>query len=335
MADETHDVIIIGAGPAGMTAGIYCARAGLKTLILERAFPGGQVVKTGVIENYPGFPQGITGFDLARLMEQQATKFGAEVRILNVKALHPDTGMVRVESAGPDAGTQESRSQGIKGHSNPRIPESQNPAFLSARTVIVATGSEPKLLDVPGEARLYGRGVSTCAVCDGALFKGKTVAVVGGGDAALGEALYLSNLCAKVFVLHRRNQFRATKVLQERVLGRSNIETVWDAAIQEVIGENRVEGIEVMDLKSRTRRRVVIDGLFVYVGARPNTEFLKDVVTLDELGYVIADRTLKTSQPRILAAGDCLQKSLRQVSTAVGDGALAASTAERILALEN
>jgi thioredoxin reductase (NADPH) len=307
MADATHDVIIIGAGPAGMTAGIYCARAGLKTLILERAFPGGQVVKTGVIENYPGFPQGITGFDLAQLMQQQAAKFGAEVRILNVKALHPDAGMVRVESAGSE---------------------------LTARTVIVATGSEPKLLDVPGEARLYGRGVSTCAVCDGALFKGKTVAVVGGGDAALGEALYLSNLCAKVFVLHRRNQFRAAKVLQERVLGRSNIETVWNAVVQEVIGENRVEGIEVMDMKSRTCRRVVIDGLFVYVGARPNTEFLKDVVTLDEHGYVVTDRTMKTSQPRILAAGDCLQKSLRQASTAVGDGALAASTAERILALE-
>ena len=306
MADATHDVIIIGAGPAGMTAGIYCARAGLKTLILERTFPGGQVVKTGVIENYPGFPQGITGFDLAQSMQQQAAKFGAEVRILNVKALHPDAGMVRVESAGSE---------------------------LTARTVIVATGSEPKLLDVPGEARLYGRGVSTCAVCDGALFKGKTVAVVGGGDAALGEALYLSNLCAKVLVLHRRNQFRAAKVLQERVLGRSNIETVWNAVVQEVIGENRVEGIDVLDMKSRACRRVVIDGLFIYVGARPNTEFLKDVVTLDEHGYVVTDRTMKTSQPRILAAGDCLQKSLRQVSTAVGDGALAASTAERILAL--
>jgi thioredoxin reductase (NADPH) len=308
MADATRDVIIIGAGPAGMTAGIYCARAGLSTLVLERAFPGGQVVKTGVIENYPGFPQGITGLDLAQLMQQQAAKFGAEVRILNVKALHPDASLVRVESAGPE---------------------------LTARTVIVATGSEPKLLDVPGEARLYGHGVSTCAVCDGALFRGKTVAVVGGGDAALGEALYLSNLCAKVYVLHRRNQFRAAKVLQERVLGRSNIETVWNATVQEVVGADRVEGIEVMDVKHRTCRRVAIDGLFVYVGARPNTDFLKDVVTLDEQGYVVADRTLKTNQPRILAGGDCRQKSLRQVSTAVGDGALAAFTVERLLALES
>jgi thioredoxin reductase (NADPH) len=306
MADAILDVIIIGAGPAGMTAGIYCVRAGLKTLILERAFPGGQVVKTGVIENYPGFPQGVTGFDLAQLMQQQAAKFGAEVRILNVKALRPDANLVRVESAGPE---------------------------LTARTVIVATGSEPKLLGVPGESRLYGRGVSSCAVCDGALFKGKTVAVVGGGDAALGEALYLSNLCAKVYVLHRRNQFRAAKVLQERVLNRSSIETIWNATVQEVIGENRVEGIEVMDVKYRTCHRVAIDGLFVYVGARPNTEFLKAVVTLDEQGYVVADATMKTSQPRILACGDCRQKSLRQVSTAVGDGALAASTAERILAL--
>lgn len=308
MSDAIHDVIIVGAGPAGMTAGIYSARAGLKTLILERAFPGGQVVKTWAIENYPGFPLGITGLDLVELMQQQVAKFGAEVRILNVDALHPEPNAVRVENAGPE---------------------------LTARILIVATGSEAKRLGVPGESRLYGRGVSNCAVCDGALFKGKTVAVVGGGDAALGEALYLSNLCAKVFVLHRRNQFRAVKVLQERVLNRSNIETVWNAMIQEVVGENRVEGIDVMDIRTGVCRRIAIDGLFVYVGTGPNTEFLKDIVSLDEHGYVVTDGTMKTSQPQILAAGDCRQKSLRQVSTAVGDGALAASTAERILALED
>jgi thioredoxin reductase (NADPH) len=307
MAENVFDTIIIGAGPAGMTAGIYCARAGLKTLILERAFPGGQVVKTDTIENYPGFPQGITGFALAELMQQQVAKFGAEVRILNVKALHPDASLVRVASAGPE---------------------------LAARTLIVASGSDPKSLGVPGESRFYGRGISNCAVCDGALFKGKTVAVVGGGDAALGEALYLGNLCAKVYVLHRRNEFRAAKVLQDRVLGRPNIETVWNAVVREVMGENRVEGVEVMDTLTRACRRIDLDGLFVYVGATPNTEFLKGIVTLDDYGYVMTDESLKTSHPLIVACGDCRRKSLRQVSTAVGDGAQAASTAERLLALQ-
>jgi len=307
MADTVFDSIIIGAGPAGLTAGIYCARAGLKTLILERSFPGGQVTKTGVIENYPGFPQGVTGLDLAELMQQQAVKFGAEVRILNVKAVQPDANLVRVESAGPG---------------------------LTARAVIIATGSEAKLLGVPGEARLYGRGVSTCAICDGALYKGKTVAVVGGGDAALGEALYLTNLCAKVYVLHRRNEFRAAKVLQDRVLGRSGIETVWNAAVREVIGENRVEGIEVMDTRTKACRRIALDGLFVYVGVKPNTEFLKGTVARDEYGYIITDDALRTNQRLIVACGDCRKKSLRQVSTAVGDGALAASAAEQILAAE-
>jgi thioredoxin reductase (NADPH) len=187
---------------------------------------------------------------------------------------------------------------------------------------------------VPGESRLYARGVSNCAVCDGALFKGKTVAVVGGGDSALGEALYLANLCAKVYVLHRRDRFRGAKVLQDRALGRSNIEVVWNAVVQEVLGESRVQGIEVVDVHSRASRRLVIDGLFVYVGETPNTGFLAGVVRLDERGYVVTDEYMATSRPLILAAGDCRAKSLRQVSTAVGDGAQAASAVERLLALQ-
>jgi thioredoxin reductase (NADPH) len=307
MSDKVLDTIIVGAGPAGMTAGIYCARAGLATLILERAFPGGQVVKTDIIENYPGFPNGIAGFDLAELMQAQARKSGAEIRTAEVKALRPGERAVEVECAGET---------------------------LVARTVIVATGAESKPLGVPGESRLYARGVSNCAVCDGALFKGKTVAVVGGGDSALGEALYLANLCAKVYVLHRRDRFRGAKVLQDRALGRSNIEVVWNAVVQEVLGESRVQGIEVVDVHSRASRRLVIDGLFVYVGETPNTGFLAGVVRLDERGYVVTDEYMATSRPLILAAGDCRAKSLRQVSTAVGDGAQAASAVERLLALQ-
>jgi len=307
MADKVADTIIVGAGPAGMTAGIYCARAGLSTLILERAFPGGQVVKTDIIENYPGFPNGISGFDLAELMQAQARKSGAEIRTSVVKALRPGDRVVEVECAGET---------------------------LMARTVIVATGAEPKPLGVPGESRLYARGVSNCAVCDGALFKGKTVAVVGGGDSALGETLYLANLCTKVHVLHRRERFRGAKVLQDRVLSRANVEVIWNVRVQEVFGESRVEGIEVMDVHSRACHRIAIDGLFVYVGETPNTGFLTGAVELDERGHVVTDGNMATSHRLILAAGDCRAKSLRQVSTAVGDGAQAAATVERLLALQ-
>jgi thioredoxin reductase (NADPH) len=307
MPDKVLDAVIIGAGPAGMTAGIYCARAGRSTLILERAFPGGQAVKTDIIENYPGFPNGISGLDLAELMQAQTKKFGAEIRTATVKAARPGERTVEVECTGET---------------------------LTARTVIVATGAEPKPLGVPGEGRLYGRGVSNCAVCDGALFKGKAVAVVGGGDSALGEALYLANLCSKVHILHRRDRFRGAKVLQDRVLDRPNIEVVWDVLVQEVLGGSRVEGIAVMDVHSRACRRIAIDGLFVYVGETPNTGFLTGVVGLNEYGYVVTDMSMTTSQPLILAAGDCRAKSLRQVSTAVGDGAQAASTAEKLLVLQ-
>jgi thioredoxin reductase (NADPH) len=307
MTEPVFDTIIIGAGPAGLTAGIYAARAGLKTLILERAFPGGQVVKTDIVENYPGFPQGISGVDLARLMQEQARKFGAEIRTQTVTALHPEDRRVKVECSAE---------------------------VLLTRTVIVATGSVPKPLGVPGESRLYGRGVSNCAVCDGALFKGKTVAVVGGGDAALGEALYLANLCAKVYVVHRRGRFRGAKVLQDRVLSGPNVEVVWNGLVQEVFGEHKVEAIEVLDRLSRACRRIAVDGLFIYVGETPNTEFMKGVAKLDEHGYVVTDQEMKTSQGLILACGDCRHKSLRQVSTAVGDGALAASTAERLVATQ-
>jgi thioredoxin reductase (NADPH) len=306
MADAMFDAVILGAGPAGLTSAIYCARAGLKTLVLERAAPGGQVVRTDEVDNYPGFPEGITGFDLAEQMQKQAQQFGAEIRLQDVKSLKPEDAQVRVETGS---------------------------AELAGRAVIVATGCESKPLDVPGEGRLMGRGVSTCAVCDGALFKGRDVAVVGGGDSALSEALYLARLCSKVYLIHRREQFRAARVVQDRVRSAANIELITSATIREVRGENRVEAIEVLDVRSRVCREIRVAALFVYVGLVPNTQFLAGVVELDGAGYVITDGEMRTSHKRILAAGDCRRKSLRQVSTAVGDGALAADTAEKLITL--
>jgi thioredoxin reductase (NADPH) len=288
-----------------LTAGLYAARAGLKTVVLERAFAGGQVVKTDLIENYPGFPQGITGFDLAEQMKTQAVRFGVEIRLVAVERL----------TSSPD---------GIALH----MPSDK----LEARTVVIATGAEPRALGVPGESRLYGRGVSNCAICDGALFRNRAVAVVGGGDAALGEALYLGKLCSKVYVVHRRGQFRAAQVLQDRVAEAANIDVIRGGVVREVVGENRVEGIEVMELATRACRTLAVDALFVYVGESPNTGFLQGVVSLDESGYIITDDSLQTSVARVYAAGDCRKKSLRQVATAVGDGATAATSVERELA---
>lgn len=306
MASEIQDVVVVGAGPSGLTAGIYSARAGLRTLILERAFPGGQVTKTDIIENYPGFPQGITGLDLAELMQKQATRFGAEIRLQPVQTVIPSEEQVVVRT---DKGE------------------------LRSRALILATGSEPRLLGVPGESQLYGRGVSTCAVCDGALFRNRTVAVVGGGDSALGAALYLAKLCSRVYLIHRRSAFRAAKVLQDRVLGTGNIEPLLNGLVQQVRGANRVEAIEIMDRATQACRNLAIDGLFVYVGESPNTLCVKGVLKLDNSGYVITDENLCTSHPLIFACGDCRRKTLRQVSTAVGDGALAASAVENLLAL--
>lgn len=306
MENQVHDTIIIGAGPAGLTAGIYAARAGLKTLILERAFPGGQATKTDIIENYPGFPEGIAGPDLAQLMHRQATKFGAEIMVQDVRNLVPAEEFVTVRTAF---------------------------AEFTGRTVIVATGSEPKHLDAPGESRLYGRGVSSCAVCDGALFSRKVVAVVGGGDSALGAVLYLAKLCRKVYVVHRRDAFRAALVLQKRVLAAPNVEVLWNSTIQEVHGTTKVEGIELTDRLTKTSRSIPLDGVFVYVGEVPNTKFLQGLVHLDRSGHIVTDVNLATNVPRIFAGGDCRQKNLRQISTAVGDGALAAASVANLLAL--
>jgi thioredoxin reductase (NADPH) len=306
MASPIYDVVIIGAGPAGLTAGLYSAWAGLAALILERAFPGGQATKAERIWNYPGFPDGITGLDLAQLMQTQALKYGARIETRDVQRIAVEPDRIVLLTAGQE---------------------------FSGRTAIIATGSDPRLLGVPGESRLLGQGVSLCAVCDGGLFQGKVVAVVGGGDAALAEALYLSKFCARVFVIHRRPSFRAARAVQDRLAATRNIEVVWNAVVREIRGERRVESLELLDVQAGASRALPVNGVFVSVGNEPNTGFARDVVELDAEGYVITDQNLATSQRRVFAGGDCRQKTLRQVSTAVGDGALAAASVEKLLAL--
>jgi thioredoxin reductase (NADPH) len=301
---ELHDVVIVGAGPAGLTAGIYCARAGLKTLILERSYPGGQVTRTALIENYPGFAHGTTGIELAEIIHQQAIKFGCAIRTeaATALALESDRVLVRTVSEGS-----------------------------AARAIIVASGADPKRLGVPGEDRLFGRGVSTCAVCDGPLFKNQVVAVVGGGDSALSEALYLSRLCSKVMLIHRRDQFRAAEVIQDRVKSTPNIELRLNTLIAEITGGHRVEGVRITKRLTGASQEIPLQGVFLYVGLSPNTEFLHGVVDLDEQGFVITDENMQTSSPLIFAGGDCRRKNLRQVATAVGDGATAARSAEEAI----
>lgn len=307
MADSDCDLVVIGAGPAGITAGLYSVRAGLRSIVLERALPGGQMNLTDSIENYPAFPNGIRGSELAELMVQQLRSAGGEIRNQSAEALQVLPGKVLV-----------------------RISSGE----ITARIAIVATGSEPLRLGVPGEERMLGRGVSYCAVCDGPLFREREVAVVGGGDAALTEAIYLSKICRKVYLVHRRNEFRAVSVLQQRVRATPVIEPVLETVVQEIRGENRVETIILKNLRNGMLREIALSGVFVAIGNRPNTGWLQGVVELDPQGYVITDGELVSSHPSILAAGDCRVKPLRQVVTAVSDGALAADTAARHLALE-
>jgi thioredoxin reductase (NADPH) len=307
MSEPTHDVIIVGAGPAGLTAGIYAARAGLKTLVLEREFPGGQAVRTDRIENYPGFPQGITGAELAELLRQQSERFGAKLRLTAARGLRPVGNLVQIQAGD---------------------------AELAGRAVIVATGAHWKSLGVPGEDRLQGRGVSYCAVCDGGFFRGLDAAVVGGGDSALGEALYLSRLCRKVYLVHRRDEFRAARTIQDRVRAAANIETIAGARVQEIQGRERVNAVLVASQSETDVRPVPVSAVFIAVGTVPNTQFLQSVVELDAEGYVMTDARLQTSAARVFAAGDCRQQRLRQVVTAVGDGALAAWSVEALLNAE-
>lgn len=296
------DVLIAGGGPAGLTAGLYAARAKLRALLLENMVPGGQTASTSMVENYPGFPDGISGLDLAQAMERQAKRFGLE--IINGE----------VEQLASRGHLWEVKQEGKK--------------FI-AKALIVATGLKPVKLGIPGEEKLKGRGVSYCATCDGPFFRGQDIGVIGGGDSAVDEALYLTRFARVVYLIHRRNALRAEKILQERAFQNEKIKILWNTVVTEVLGETGVEELKLKNLNTQEKQALKVSGVFFYVGLKPNTEFLKGVVSLDEQGYVITDASMATSAPGIYAAGDVRQKLLRQVSTAVGDGATAAFAVER------
>ncbi len=297
------DVMIIGGGPAGLSAAIYAARGGLKTAVFERAFVGGQITVTEDVENYPGFEEPLTGFELAEKMHTQAERFGAEFFDEEVTAL------------------------GMEGLC--KIVETSDGTKHRAKAVIFCTGAHPRRLNVPGEEQYTGRGVSYCATCDGALYKNKIVAVVGGGDSAVEEALFLTRFASKVYIIHRRDELRAQKIIQQRALNNPKIEMVWDTVVQEIQGDSMVDKLEVYNRKTKDIGYIPVDGVFIYVGILPNNELMESRIDLDEFGFVITDEYMQTNVPGVYAAGDIRHTVLRQVVTATSDGATAAWSAEK------
>ncbi len=303
MTSDAYEVIIIGGGPAGLTAGLYTSRARLTTLLLEKSALGGQVIKTERIENYPGFVSSISGFELIHNLEQQAKGFGLTITSAAAESITPSNGrLIKVASSEGEFRT---------------------------RSLIIATGSEPRLLGAPGEERLTGRGVSYCATCDGAFFREKEVAVVGGGDAAIEEALFLSRLARRVHIIHRRDQLRAVQILQERARAEGKISFVWNTVVEEILGDARVSGLRLKNLKDGTASTLTVDGVFIYVGLRPNTGWLAGLMPLTDDGLIVTNDLMETTLPGVFAAGDVRKKLLRQITTAVGDGATAAFAAEK------
>lgn len=304
-ANKIYDMIIIGGGPAGYTAALYAARAGLCALVLERLAPGGQMALTHQIDNYPGFPDGVDGFSLADSMKNQAERFGVQTKLAEVKSLS------LLE--------------------NPKLIKTANESFL-AKTVVLAMGANPRELGAQNETELVGRGVSYCAACDGMFYRGKTVAVVGGGDTAAVDALLLSRVAKKVVIIHRRDTLRATKIYHEPLLKAENVEFCWDSVVTELLHDEKISGVRLRNVKTGDFSEIAVDGVFVSVGRKPATELLQGQIALDESGYAIAGEDTKTSIDGVFAIGDIRTKSLRQVVTAVADGAVAVHSAEEYLA---
>lgn len=295
-----YDLIIIGSGPAGLSAAVYASRAGLKLLVLEeKPMSGGQILNTYEVDNYLGMP-GINGFDMGMQFHAHAQKAGAAFRTAQVLSIE-------------DGGDK-------------KIIHTKDEAY-EAKTVIVATGAVHAHLDVPGEAQFTGKGVSYCATCDGAFYRGKTVAVVGGGDVALEDAIYLARFCEKVYVIHRRDEFRGARVLQENLKKLPNVEILYSYVVNEICGKDAVESLQISNLKTGEERSISLEGVFVAVGVHPYTGLLKDLLPLDEKGYVVAKEDCVTDCPGIFVAGDIRKKPIRQIVTAVADGANAATAA--------
>jgi len=302
--DRAYDVIVIGGGPAGLSAGLYAARARLSTLLIEKGILGGQIANVEHVENYPGFPESISGFELGQAMHQQATKYGLETVAAEVTAI-------------------ELTEKG-------KVVKTTEGEYL-AKALILATGAEPNRLGVPGEERLLGHGVSYCATCDGPLFGDKVVAVIGGGDSAVEEGLILTRFASKVILIHRRDQLRASKLPQQRAFANKKMEFLWDTVVEEIIGDDKVKGLSLRNVKTGQSSTLEVSGVFIYVGLHPNTEFLRGLLRLDAQGHVVTNEEMETEIAGIFAAGDIRQNSPRQAITAAGDGATAALSAEKFL----
>ncbi|MBW2589855.1 MAG: thioredoxin-disulfide reductase [Deltaproteobacteria bacterium] len=305
MKKADYDLVIIGGGPAGLTAGIYASRARLNVLLLEKVAPGGQVLVSDWIENYPGFPIGSSGYDLVTKMVEQAKRFGLNIETSEVLSLDLSEAVKKIELNGKT---------------------------ITALSIIIATGASPRKLGVPGEDMFIGKGVSFCATCDGPFFKEHVVAAVGGGDTAVQESIYLTKFAKKVYLIHRRDELRATKILQERAIANDKIEFVWDSVVTGIVGGlTNVEKINVKNVKTGEEKEIPVSGCFVWVGTFPNTSFLKDTLKVDENGFIIADHKMETSVPGVFAVGDVRNTPLRQIVTAVGDAAIAAVSAEHYI----
>lgn len=303
--DNNFDIIIIGGGPAGLTAGIYAGRATLKTVILEKGLPGGQIAQTDEVENYPGFPEGITGAELSEKMVQQVKKFGVDILMEEVQSVEK---------------TKDGFS--VQGYDK----------TYNGKIIILATGANPKVLGVPGEEKFYGRGVSTCATCDGFFYRGKGVVIVGGGDAAVEEGLFLTKFASKVTLVHRRDSLRANKTAQERAFAHPKMNFIWDTSVEEVLGDETVTGVKLKNLKTGEESEMTTDGVFVFIGHVPNTGFLNGIVELRPDGYVQVREEIYTNVDGFLAAGDVSDYFYRQLTTSVGAGTRAAMVAEKMLA---
>lgn len=298
-----YDLIIIGGGPAGITAGLYAGRMRLKTLLLEKMSLGGQILFTPFIENFPGFVGGVATEKLILSMRKQIEDLGVEIKIDEATKIVRDS---------------EFKISGREGE-------------YGARTVIIATGARPKQLGVPGEDRLVGRGVSYCATCDGPLFKDKDIVVIGGGDRAIEEAIFLSSYAKKVFIIHRRQSLRASKILEEKVQQNPKINFILDSVVEEIKGKDKVEQVKIKNVKTGSVDELICQGVFIFVGIEPNTAFVKNQLNMDEAGFIMTEPNLRTSQEGIFACGDCRKKSLYQVITACAEGAIAADSAHKYL----
>ncbi|NPA48915.1 MAG: thioredoxin-disulfide reductase [Thermodesulfobacteria bacterium] len=306
---EVHDLAIIGGGPAGLTAYLYAARARLDTILIEKLSPGGQVLVTDFVENYPGFPEGLPGWELMEKFVAHVKKLGFNQKLGEVVGIELEGQIKKIKLAGGEE--------------------------LRARAVIVATGASPNKLGVPGEKELTGKGVSYCATCDGPFFRDQVIAVVGGGNTAVQEAIFLTKFAKKVFLIHRRDQLRAQKILQERAFANPKIEFIWNTVVEEILGKDKVEALKLKNRQTGETSILKVDGVFIFIGTRPQSDFVKGLLPTNERGFIITDCEMRTEVPGIFAAGDVRAKACRQIITAAGDGATAAYMAEHYLSSES